>query len=439
MKLSLYNWIVEYKEDIIAYNGFTGAMALLNPENVDAIKSLFDQEENIDSQLDSIGEKLQEGLLHGGFVIDEELDERKLLKISFDAQRFRVTSMDTMDAITLVMTRACNFRCGYCFESELLENGDMITNEVLDRIVQIAGESSSKIFSLHLYGGEPLLLADECIDVTGRCKEAVAHREGIFRCSIITNGYLLTPEIARDLKDNGCDHAQITIDGSRETHNRNRPLANGGGTYDRILKNVKECAEHLNIKIRMNTMGDNPDEADELRRIFAGYPSVAIDLAPINLSCKGDTSFVGEVQTKLANAISADKMKLRHIYARPGGCSATEYLPSVVLPDGSLARCWELIGKEDKSGNIFDDPIRENDVEFARWVGWNPYQPGSGCYDCRFLPVCGGGCPRADIKDNVKRCLYFSQLEYEKSIIGSYISLNSMRERQSTNGEPERS
>ncbi|MBD3277522.1 MAG: 4Fe-4S cluster-binding domain-containing protein, partial [Candidatus Aegiribacteria sp.] len=155
MKLSRYNWLVEHENDVVAYNGFTGAMARLKPENVPAVRKLFDSEKSIDHLLKGMPEDLREGLSHGGYVIDDELDERKLLRLAFNARKF--SHQNDFMGFTLVMTRRCNFRCPYCYEQDTLGINDSISNEVIDRVIKLAGESSAKVFSVTLYGGEPLL------------------------------------------------------------------------------------------------------------------------------------------------------------------------------------------------------------------------------------------------------------------------------------------
>ena len=426
MKLSRYNWIVKHEGKTIAYNGYTGAMAVIEKSNIDSFQKLFSCTGEIDNVLEGMEDKLVNGLRYGGYIVHSELDERDLLRLSYDKAKF--TTPRYSRGYTLVMTRKCNFRCTYCFEHSTLEGGDSITDEVLDQVVKEAEEFEGKLFTLSLYGGEPLLEYDKCIDVAQRCKEATENRGAKFNAGVITNGYLLSPARVQKLKESGITQMQITIDGAKETHDANRPLANGEGTYDRIMQNIKECAGIVEFNIRMNVKEPNLDEINGLKEFASSLPLVNVHLAPVDLSCQGDSEFYLNAQKKISETLPVEQVALRHLHSVVGGCGSNSLTPSVVLPNGKLVRCWEHLDDYESSCSIFDDQIKEDTVTFSKWAGWNPYMPGSQCYECRYLPGCGGGCPRNPILNRKLKCIYKSDEEYIKSIIGSYITLAKKQE-----------
>jgi len=64
--------------------------------------------------------------------------------------------------------------------------------------------------------------------------------------SIITNGYLLTDSNARMLSSvAGVTTVQVTIDGTKDIHDKRRTLEGGQGTYDVIMQNIKDNAHYL--------------------------------------------------------------------------------------------------------------------------------------------------------------------------------------------------
>ena len=77
------------------------------------------------------------------------------------------------------------------------------------------------------------------------------------RVHFTSNSYLVTPEIAEYLQDRHCSF-QITLDGSREFHDKVRFPAPGQGSYDRILSNVKLLADRdIRVVLRINyTLGN---------------------------------------------------------------------------------------------------------------------------------------------------------------------------------------
>jgi len=108
-----------------------------------------------------------------------------------------------------------------------------------------------------------------------------------YSASIITNGILLDTETVKRLS-NDCkiSHAQITIDGLKETHNKRRILIGDGDSFDIVTHNIDVCKDCLPISVRVNIDKDNVDEAEDLTRYFleekgwGGNPS--FHLAPVN-------------------------------------------------------------------------------------------------------------------------------------------------------------
>ena len=75
MKASKYNFFCTSKDEIVAYNSFTGAMALMTPEEYEIFKSFED------------GGALENGfceeLIRGGFIVSDECDELGLVKDAY--------------------------------------------------------------------------------------------------------------------------------------------------------------------------------------------------------------------------------------------------------------------------------------------------------------------------------------------------------------------
>jgi MoaA/NifB/PqqE/SkfB family radical SAM enzyme len=101
----------------------------------------------------------------------------------------------------IIPTRRCNLSCAYCNEYDKVSS-PVPTAEMLRRIDLLAALGTEIItFS----GGEPLLHPnlDELI-------RRIRHHGRI--ATLITNGYLLTPERIRQLNRAGLEHLQISID-----------------------------------------------------------------------------------------------------------------------------------------------------------------------------------------------------------------------------------
>jgi len=101
----------------------------------------------------------------------------------------------------IIPIRRCNLSCAYCNEYDKVSN-PVPTAEMLNRIDLLAALGTEIItFS----GGEPLLHPD--------LDELIRRIRSHHRiATLITNGYLLTPDRIRQLNRAGLEHLQISID-----------------------------------------------------------------------------------------------------------------------------------------------------------------------------------------------------------------------------------
>jgi MoaA/NifB/PqqE/SkfB family radical SAM enzyme len=103
--------------------------------------------------------------------------------------------------VHLIPIRRCNLSCAYCNEYDAVSS-PVPVEVLLRRVDLLAGLGTSAVT---LSGGEPLLHPE---------LEAVVNRargHGMF-ITLITNGYMLSPERIAELGRAGLDHLQISID-----------------------------------------------------------------------------------------------------------------------------------------------------------------------------------------------------------------------------------
>ncbi len=104
----------------------------------------------------------------------------------------------------LVVVRRCNLACAYCNEYD--KTSEPIALDILKNRLQKLKELGS--YSVCLTGGEPLLHPD--------LPAAIRYARQDLRflqVAMITNGFLLTPEIIQNLNEAGLQALQISIDG----------------------------------------------------------------------------------------------------------------------------------------------------------------------------------------------------------------------------------
>lgn len=147
-------------------------------------------------------------------------------------------SDDTPRALNLFFTGTCNLNCSYCFvnrngqEQSVLDEGLMRKN--IDRLFEYPGKR--KVLSFN--GGEPLtrwpLLRRVHLYAYGEARKRGLSLDIV----VVSNGTLLTQEMVDFFVRYGTI-LKISIDGDRETHDRQRPFLSGdGSTFDTVMRNL---------------------------------------------------------------------------------------------------------------------------------------------------------------------------------------------------------
>lgn len=149
--------------------------------------------------------------------------------------------------LVLMLTTSCNLACRYCYEEReegcVPQPGGETPREMspeslrrsLAYLLDHAG-ANGKV-SVTFFGGEPLLRFPLIRSAVGEARRMASARGKEISFSITTNGTLLTREIAGFLKENGVSVC-LSIDGTREIHDRNRPYASGRGSYEDVVRGL---------------------------------------------------------------------------------------------------------------------------------------------------------------------------------------------------------
>jgi uncharacterized protein len=98
--------------------------------------------------------------------------------------------------------------------------------------------SAGERINLAFLGGEPLVNRDVLRRTAEYARDRAAARGQKIGFSITTNGTLLTPADADFFEDFGFA-VTVSLDGPRETHDRQRPFKSGRGSFDIIVKRLE--------------------------------------------------------------------------------------------------------------------------------------------------------------------------------------------------------
>jgi MoaA/NifB/PqqE/SkfB family radical SAM enzyme len=152
----------------------------------------------------------------------------------------------------IIPMRRCNLSCAYCNEYDKVS--DPVPLAVMLRRVEILAKLGTGIITIS--GGEPLLHPE--LDQIIR-----AIRSYGSTATIITNGYLLTPERIKQLNRAGLEHLQISVDNVMPDEVSKKSLK----VLDRKLEWLKEFALFdININSVLGGGMSHPEDALTITR-----------------------------------------------------------------------------------------------------------------------------------------------------------------------------
>lgn len=425
MKTSKYNFIFPYDKDStkkLFYNSLTNALALVENEKFDMYQKFCDNNEAIEDS------ELLENLIKGGYIIDKNIDELDTIRLRLYKSRFGSKGF----SLTIAPTLKCNFGCVYCYEEGVEKTGAM-SKETQEKIINMVDKHLDYVsdFNVNWYGGEPLLEVDIIKGLSKRFIEMCKKRGVNYRAGIVTNGYLLTPEVVSELSDLSIHSIQVTLDGTKEQHDQRRPLINGGPTYDTIISNIRKSKDNLPcvISLRINIDKENVDKIDPIINILREnnlekhvLPYIAmVENYSNNYNSKNCFQNEAFSQIELNYKTKYDNNANRYLlnmYPRDkrNYCGADSNNSYLINSDGKLYKCWVDIGSEELSvGDL--NKVNERSEVYQKYMLYDPTYD-SDCYDCNYLPICMGGCPNRRLKNSMNRCtnLKYQMKEYINTI-----------------------
>lgn len=365
-------------------------------------------------------------LAAAGFFVDSDVDELAAVR----RRCRRGPKVRTLN-LTILPTMGCNLRCTYCYQ---VRQGSGMREETRRALL---AEVEARVRSARLdgievdwFGGEPLLAPNLIRDLSRRLK-AIAARHGLsYRASMATNGTLLDRETVDMLVEADLEEVQITLDGPPEVHDRRRPRAGGGATFAAVVRGILAAAEHLAVIVRINVDRETVDDAWrvldllEAEGCFAPGRSVQPYIAstgPLSSVCShtcdsmlATGEFFDRVlafqEAVLARRPDLDPGRLLGL-PRPleRACGAHSELSMCVHPSGRIYKCGLEVHDPERAAGRLGEPYQEH-PNYTRWVGHDPFRRPE-CLRCRFLPLCLGGCLKAEAEPESpyhrEACLFF--------------------------------
>ena len=196
----------------------------------------------------------------------------------------RPIKSDEVKALCLHICHDCNLRCRYCFADEGAYHSrrEFMSLETAKKAIDflIANSGDRRVLETDFFGGEPLMNFDVVKETVYYAKAEAAKRGKEFRFTLTTNGLLLKDEIAEFL-NREMDNVVLSLDGRKEVHDAVRKTANGKGSFDLVIENLKNFVQIRGDKsyyVRGTFTAKNLDFAkDVLFLADSGFDSISLE------------------------------------------------------------------------------------------------------------------------------------------------------------------
>lgn len=326
-------------------------------------------------------------------------------------------------SMCLNVAHDCNLRCRYCFAS----TGDFgggralmpfeVGRAALDFLLKSSG--SRRNLELDFFGGEPLMNFDVVKRLVAYGRQAEKPLGKNIRFTITTNALLLDDEKI-DFINREMHNVVLSIDGRPQVNDRMRPRADGSGSYDTILKNIRKLVERRQsgadadkktYYVRGTFTRENLDfAADVLHLADLGFKEVSVEPvvldadSPMAIRESDLPAIFTEYETLAKEMIRRKKegggFHFFHFMVdldngpcaikllRGCGCG-NEYV--AITPDGDIYPCHQFVGQTQYiMGNVLQSGITAVAMKdtFSRANIFTK----EGCSDCWARFFCSGGC-----------------------------------------------
>lgn len=413
--ISRYLNVIDLGGSVLLFNGVNSCMDEVSGQPAEAFRSGSAQSVN------ALCSEELETLLKRGHITtlspDEELGR---FKEFVSVMHGNMGKDDRGGGIMLLMSYNCNLACKYCYQQEHRPHKsravmseamvETIFEKQFSNIIKGAQQSFSNI---SFYGGEPFLPSNEAVirKTLGYAKKYGMQSTAISNATMVD----LMPDIFGD-GPGFVSRVQVSLDGSKELHDKSRVPLGGEPTYDKILKNIRMMVERkTQVSIRLNldkrTMESVPRLIKDLKDSgILGSKYVNIYASPLhdNIAKVDATDFVdmADLSSKvfdlgidLEHPVSMRANEISHLFKLKRGfgltrtcfCMQTRQRSVVVDPFGDIYGCFEEAGyPQYRVGHL-----SESGVEF--FPLHETYKTRhianlEECAKCSVALACGGQC-----------------------------------------------
>lgn len=332
------------------------------------------------------------------------------------------SASDRRPIVVWNITRRCNLRCIHCYsDSDAREFAGELNWEECRRVID--NLAAYRVPALLLSGGEPLI-HPLFFYIAGYARE-----RGL-RLTLSTNGTLITPEVAKKLRDVDFAYVGISLDGIGETHDHFRGRK---GAFEKAVAAFRNCREvGQKTGLRLTLTKNTVDDLDRILDFIEKENVPRVCFYHLVYSGRGaNLSLLKPEETRAALDKIMDRVEQWHAAGQPREVLTVDQPadgPYLLMrlqkrdPDRA-SNAFKLlswngggnnssgvgIANIDTQGNVHPDQFWQDctlgnvrDQAFTSiWrdsrepllgeLRRNPRPVKGRCESCRFLRICGGG------------------------------------------------
>lgn len=349
----------------------------------------------------------------------------------YNIRKSPVYSHNLYSSITfcLEISDVCNLSCSYCFNPN--KSGRKMNFDTAKKTLDSLFEEfpyAQKYFADVSGAGEPLLSMNLIEQLSEYVEGKSDQIDKEVTLCLVSNGILLTTPVVEKLQKMNVLFG-VSIDGSRESHNRYRKDKSGRDTYDFIIDQVKNISDRQYVGCAVtitDVVFDLNESITELKKIFK-----TISIKPVRsdkLGIKGTALTLWEneyekLERRLESEIGHNDLSTLFCLLN-GDDYFGKFIIRSFLDQKALLRCDCATGRVAVSvdGSFYPCPalinpeyqLGDDDAGFDSSSAENIYNyqiQRKECTLCPFRYMCGGECMALSLKPNYDTC------EFKKHLI----------------------
>lgn len=333
---------------------------------------------------------------------------------------------------TFWVTGDCNLNCRYCYVDYINDRCHSMTVATADAAIKYAISHFEKYkdagdsLMIGFHGGEPLLKFDLIQYIVAQF-EKISRANGYnLSYALTTNGTLIDSDVMAFFEKHKVA-VTISIDGTPETHNLQRPFKNGKSSHDLVINNVLNMlAFDPNLRIRMTLTPDTINNLyeDLMYLVNCGCRVIvpALNYYDSGWSEKDMDILEGQLRKVIRQTGDRDDLLIAMLDEdfRPMGKCTVGINTVNISPEGYLYPCVLAVGDQsfligdihhgiDQAKRDLIFSLSENENEIC--VGCRLYQSCEGVrckivnkiYTGDYCTPCGTQCAVENVKWAIKK------------------------------------